>query len=154
MDTWISILLRLIARARQSTQYAPEYKAHDGAHFAESAEEVMKPEPEPEPEPLSDQSPVSEQETPMEPAKKTPEESTIRYVRAITRRVAKELAMVLNDVRPGATSERELLKSLRSVVRHQPRLRKLEYKQALETLLCKEENDSVHLAAAGEKEGR
>jgi hypothetical protein len=72
-------------------------------------------------------------------------------IRNISRRVAKELSLAINDVLASATSEKEILKSLRSVIMHQPKLRKLNYSMAMVKLLCREDNDSVRLAAAGGK---
>ncbi len=76
-------------------------------------------------------------------------------IRQITRRVAKEMCLVINDVSASATTEKEILKCLRAVIGSQPKLANIKYSRAMIRLLCMEENNAVSLAGAGEKkEGR
>lgn len=79
-------------------------------------------------------------------------QSTRKELNRAVKKAAQEMAFCLNGVSAGSTSEKEIIKSFREVVKAQPRLRRLKYYTAVAKLLYKEENDPACLAQAGDEE--
>lgn len=64
---------------------------------------------------------------------------------ALESRLSHELMLVLNAVKPGATSEWELLAGLQLATRQQMKARHMPFRSLINHILLKEENDAARL---------